>query len=354
MRIHVIKPAELSQHEISAWCDIQDGDMDLSSPFFAPEFTRAVGSARADTFVAVVESDRNIEAFFPFQRRGRAALPIGAAICDYQGLIGARSAAVSVRQLLDGCGLDVVDFNHVPAVQALFRRHSTSVSHSPYLDLNAGYSEFLARRRAGGVQEVASALRKLRKLEREIGTVRFVPDDESEAAWRKLIAWKNAQYRRTNQVEALDRPWVVETLAMIREEKSARFSGLLSCLYAGDKLLAVHFGMRSRTTWHYWFPAYDIEYNRYSPGLVLLLKMAEHGADSGIKMIDLGRGRTRYKTALADGEIELCEGSIERRASILGALRVTRKAIERGWSALPVGSARHWPRRLFNRLLWRI
>ena len=354
LKIDVIKPTELSELEASAWREFQESDPRLSSPFFSPEFARAVAQARDDAFVAIIRRSNELLAYFPFQRRGRTALPIGAPICDYQGLIGRQIHSFSAKDLLEGCHLDVVDFNHVPTDQTLFRQHSTTTSHSPYLDLSAGYARFLDRRKAQGVQEIAGTLRKQRKLERELGALRFVPDDDRDVAWQSLIAWKNAQYRSTNVAEVLNRSWVVDALSAIRKVKTAQFSGMLSSLYAGDQLLAAHFGMRSSEVWHYWFPAYNIDHNRYSPGLVLLLKMAEHGAQSGIRMIDLGRGRARYKNAFADGEIELCEGSIERPISVSGALRVTRKLVERGWSALPVGSARQWPRRVFNRLLWRV
>jgi CelD/BcsL family acetyltransferase involved in cellulose biosynthesis len=353
LSIRVIKPQELSRTEIGAWRRVQDGDPHLGSPFFSPEFTHAVGSARGDAFVGVIESGGKIAGFFPFQRHGRVGQPIGAAICDYQGLIAEGTGIVTAGELLAGCRLDALDFNHVPAVQTIFHEHSILTSYSPYIDLEAGYPAFVARRKQQGVQEVGSTLRKLRKLEREMGPVRFVADDADGKAWQKLIAWKNAQYRRSNLVEALDRDWISVTLSRIREEKGESFSGLLSSLCAGDNLLAVHFGMRRGAIWHYWFPAYDTDFNRYSPGLILLLKMAEYGAANGIKMIDLGRGQTRYKTAFADGEVQLCEGSLQRAASVAGALRLGHRAVERAWGALPVGAARDWPRRLFNRLIWR-
>src|SRR5262245_39153076 len=136
--MQVIKPGELKQSEISAWRDLQAGDSNLGNPFFAPEFTQAVGLARSDAFVSVFESDGRTVGFLPFQRRGRTAKPIGAAICDYQGLIGAKSCALSAREFLEGCGLDVFDFNHVPASQSMFWQHSTTISHSPYIDLASG------------------------------------------------------------------------------------------------------------------------------------------------------------------------------------------------------------------------
>lgn len=349
-----MRPRELSQAEIARWRELQDSDSNLSNPFFSPEFAQAVGSARDDTFVAVIEDGASIVAFFPFQRQGRVAKPIGSPLCDYQGLILERGARLSAGDLLEGCGLDVFDFNHIPAVQAMFRQNSFMTSGSPYMDLEGGYSAYVARRKQKGVQEIDSTLRKSRKIEREIGTVRFVADDDSQLAWEKLIEWKNAQYRQSNLVEALSRKWVADTLVAVRKEKGASFAGLLSSLYAGENLLAVHFGIKSRAVWHYWFPAYDISFQKYSTGMILLLKMAEHGATTGIKIIDLGRGQSRYKSAFADGEIELCEGSIERTLSLSGALRRLRKSVEPASVAMPVGSARTLSRRLFNRLLWRV
>jgi CelD/BcsL family acetyltransferase involved in cellulose biosynthesis len=222
------------------------------------------------------------------------------------------------------------------------------------MDLEAGYPAYIARRKQKGVQEIDNTLRKSRKLQREVGDLRFVVNDESDDAWRKLVEWKNAQYRESNVVEALNCTWVANTLTALRKTNSGHFSGLLSSLYAGDNLLAVHFGLATETVWHYWFPAYDLTFQKYSAGLILLLKMAEYGAANNIKMIDLGRGQSRYKSAFADNEIELCEGSIERAASLSGALRLVRKAVEPALTALPIGRGRTLSQRLFNRVLWRL
>src|SRR6185295_6651352 len=139
LKIHLLKPAELSEPEVGAWRDIQESNPDLRSPFFSPEFTKAVGSARTDAFVAVLERDHTIQGFLPFQRRRHTGRPIGATICDYQGLICKKFEKISATELLDGCRLDAFDFNHVPTVQAVFYQHGTNISYSPFLDLSEGY-----------------------------------------------------------------------------------------------------------------------------------------------------------------------------------------------------------------------
>jgi CelD/BcsL family acetyltransferase involved in cellulose biosynthesis len=86
---------------------------------------------------------------------------------------------------------------------------------------------------------------------------------------------------------------------------------MLSLLYAGERLLASHFGIRGRTVWHYWFPTYDPLMARYSPGLILLLKMAEHAPSLGVCTIDLGKGMSLYKERLMNTSVSLAHGSVE-------------------------------------------
>src|SRR6266478_2919374 len=101
---------------------------------------------------------------------------------------------------------------------------------------------------------------------------------------------------------------------------------MFSLIYTGDKLLAGHLGMRSRTVWHYWFPAYDSQFAKYSPGLLLLLKMAEHAPQIGLRTIDLGTGLTLYKRRLMNASISVAEGSVERPSWLSFLRRARRKA----------------------------
>lgn len=97
---------------------------------------------------------------------------------------------------------------------------------------------------------------------------------------------------------------------------------MLSVLYAGDRMVAAHFGMRSATVWHYWFPAYDPAYAKYSPGVILLLKMAESAPAQGLKIIDLGCGEHSYKWRLMNGFVPTAKGSVELPGVVTTARRV--------------------------------
>ena len=98
-------------------------------------------------------------------------------------------------------------------------------------------------------------------------------------------------------------------------------------MYAGDRLVAAHMGMRSRTHWHYWFPSYATDVSKYSPGSILLLRMAEAAQEHGISVIDLGKGDSQYKRTLMTGAAPLLEGAVEM-PSLLSVLRCIQRQLE--------------------------
>ncbi|MFD2349447.1 GNAT family N-acetyltransferase [Nonomuraea ferruginea] len=61
-----------------------------------------------------------------------------------------------------------------------------------------------------------------------------------------------------------------------------------------------------------WFPAYDTEYARYSPGIVHHMQMAEAAAKSGLHIIDMGKGGKEYKDWLKSGTLYVAEGRVSR------------------------------------------
>jgi CelD/BcsL family acetyltransferase involved in cellulose biosynthesis len=68
MRIDVIQPADLGEAEIARWREIQGQHPSLSSPFFTPEYTLSLGTARPDLRIAVLEDQGKIVGFFAGRR----------------------------------------------------------------------------------------------------------------------------------------------------------------------------------------------------------------------------------------------------------------------------------------------
>jgi CelD/BcsL family acetyltransferase involved in cellulose biosynthesis len=136
-----------------------------------------------------------------------------------------------------------------------------------------------------------------------------------------VFAWKSDQCRRTGVFDFFQLSWTRELVARILSEDTPHFAGRLSALYAGDQLLAAHMGMRSERVWHWWFPVYDQAAGKYSPGGILLLRVAEAAAAEGALALDLGKGDDPYKQSFADSDAPIGSRGPASAPRANGALR---------------------------------
>jgi len=65
MRVTVVRPGDLGPSEASLWATFQQFSPTTPNPFLSLTFARVVGRSRPGARVAVVEADRQIEAFLP-------------------------------------------------------------------------------------------------------------------------------------------------------------------------------------------------------------------------------------------------------------------------------------------------
>ncbi|NJO31778.1 MAG: GNAT family N-acetyltransferase [Rhodospirillales bacterium] len=350
MKAKIVRPGELTSDHIDRWRQFQTANDALRSPFFSPEFTLAVGSARSDARVAVLIRGGEVCGFLPFHLyRSSIAKPIGGPISDYQGVVTA--APLDGGEILKALRLNAYDFNHAPAAQAALAPGAIHFATSPCMDLSAGYEAYYAQQLLTQKHTLKETQRRSRKLEREVGPIRLEMHDDRPEAWDELVRHKNLSYRELNLPSILDVPWVARTLEAIRSYRHRDFAGLLTTLYAGDKRIAMHMGMRTATTICWWFNTYDREMRQYAPGLIMLLETARQGANEGIRLIDLGKGTEAYKTAVCNGTTHLCEGSIERPGSLPGVLRRFQKLSVRSLATMPLGRYEDYPRRAFARAI---
>lgn len=313
------RPGDLSAAERAAWTALQskahlNGSPELANPFLSPEFTLAVGRTRRGVRIAVVREDGEPAAFFPFQRTaagvGRA---VGLGVSDCQGLVHRPDFTWDARELLRACGLAVWEFDHLVEGQTPFEGSASGAFPSPVMDVDQGYDTYLRQLRAHSPKFTRTTLAKERRLGRDAGEVRYVHDERDPAALRTLMAWKSAQYRRTGRSDRFAHPWINELVQQLFHTRSEPFAGILSVLYAGGRPIAAHFGLRTERVLACWFPAYDPAYSKYSPGLILHLRMAEAAAADGIAYLDLGRGQKEYKDSLKTRELMVSEGWVTRR-----------------------------------------
>jgi CelD/BcsL family acetyltransferase involved in cellulose biosynthesis len=269
-------------------------------------------------------------------------------LSDYQAVIAGADVKWDVAELMRGCRLAAWEFDHQLASQQQLATHFANISPSWRMDCSPGYDAYLAGRKAAGAGGLSEMLRKSRKLARE-HAVRFQWHCTDEAVFDQLLAWKSQQYRRGGLLDLFTQQWIVALLKNIWRTQLPTLAGVLSVLYVDEKPAAIHFAMRSGGLLHSWFPAYDPELGKYSPGSVLLLQIAEHAQASGVAAIDLGKGSEDYKQTLANCSVPLAEGAVETRP-VVAALR-------RGWRQTrqwvrqsPLREQARMPVRFFKRM----
>lgn len=326
LRVDVLNASQLTAAQVSCWRELQQSNPDLLSPCFAPEFVRAVACVRNDVQVGVLKQGDELVGFFPFQRRsGNRAGPAGGLVSDYQGIICRPDFICDPQELLRGCRLVTWDFDRLLSSQTCFVPYHRICEPSARIDLSEGYSAYVAQRRKTGTRQIQRCEYMLRRLERDLGGLRFVHHSTEVKRLDQVLTWKSQQYRRSGWKDLFASSWGRGFVERIHAYQSPAFAGMLSLLYAGDHLVAGHMGMRSRTIWHYWFPAYDRRYSKYSPGLILLLKMAQAAGELGLEYIDMGTGMSLYKRRLMNASISVAEGSVERPSCIRAVRSIRRK-----------------------------
>lgn len=331
MSIHVVRPEELGQTELTRWRTLQGTSPALANPFLAPEFTLAVGRFRQDARVAVISDRTGIIGFFPHERHalgiGRA---IGAGLTDCQGLVAAADLELDARALLRACRLSVWEFDHLLAEQAAFVPFHAQVRAEPVMDLRAGFEAYAEAARLRSPKTIKTVRYKERKLGREAGEVTYTFTEDAPAELRRLMAWKSDQYRRTGRTDRFAEPWIVGLVEYLHQTGT----GVLSVLRAGGRPVSAHLGLRAGPMLAGWFPAYDQEFARYSPGMIGHLRMAEAAAAAGIDEIAMGRGGREYKDWLKNGEFPIAEGRVARTSAAAGLHWVKDAPVRRARSAV--------------------
>jgi CelD/BcsL family acetyltransferase involved in cellulose biosynthesis len=112
---------------------------------------------------------------------------------------------------------------------------------------------------------------------------------------------------------------------------------VLTEIRAGEKLAALHFGLRSRNDFIWYKPAFDPELTRQGPGEVLLKILIERAQSEGYAAFDFTRGDEGFKSRFAT--------SVDYNANyewippsaphvFLGAARALRRTLGRRWRAV--------------------
>jgi len=265
--------------------------------FLSYPYARAVASCVPSVRVCRLMQDGRVAGFFPFQYRSsaHAALGIGQRLAgemsDYFGLVAEPGFRIAERALLDACGLRSLAFTHLDESQREngLAGDKSEVGHR--IDFPQGGKAFWEEKERQDKKFVSDTERRERKLIREHGALRFVFSEEGgEAALGELIARKRAQYHRTGVMDSLRAKHTRDILHALCDTRDEQCHGTVSTLHAGDTWVASHFGLRSGSTLHYWFPVYNPELKALAPGRMLLKQIILGAQQLGLERIDRGAG----------------------------------------------------------------
>lgn len=322
-QIDVIHPGELGPAEISLWHQMQNTTPSLANPFLSPEFAAAVGRHRGGARVAVLSDGSETVGFFPFERRRLGVgLPISGWLSACQGVVCWPSTQWSTHELLRGCGLSAWRFDNLLVGQKPFEAYHSAVTPSPVIKLGDGY---LGNLRASAPRMCRELDRKSRKLSREFGALRLVCDSPDPALLRLLMSWKSGQYRRTQHVDRFANPWVAQLFEELHALRTDALSGVLSVLYAGDRPVSIQFGLRTGDLLVGWFTGYDVQFRKYSPGMMQVMMLAEALPAHGVREVHVGKGAARFTRAIKNSDFFVAEGTATTRTP-MGRMHYLRSA----------------------------
>ncbi len=164
---------------------------------------------------------------------------------------------------------------------------------SPYVDWkkHSSWDAFEAEWKTRAISKSNDSPRQRRRIEKDLGPLRFVLDDAAPQVFETCIAWKSGQYVATGLPDMFADPRNVALFRGLRE----RGVLLVSSLYAGDTLLAAHLGSSHEGRVGWWVPAYDPNLSKFSPGRLLLEDMLKASHARGDVEFDFLIGDEAYK-----------------------------------------------------------
>jgi CelD/BcsL family acetyltransferase involved in cellulose biosynthesis len=307
VKVEVVHPSELGPGEIVAWSQLQSGTEALGSPLLGPEFARLVGDIRPDARTAIWRDGRRASGFLGFHKTlGGFARPIGAPFSDYHALVCGPGFAEPARALR-AAGLQGLRLTGLVDPHGLFAQELEPVL-AHRIDLTAGADAYFDALWGASRNRWRNYKRYSRRLERQMGPLRIEAADASPVTYRTLMAWKRRQLQATGLHDFTASPWVGELFDRLFEMREPRFGGLMISLYAGDRPVAAHYGVRQDDWFHPWLGAYDPDLAGFSPGIVHQVMATAAAADAGIRIYDLGPRADRSKAMFANAAVTVHAG----------------------------------------------
>ncbi|WP_419189057.1 GNAT family N-acetyltransferase [Stieleria marina] len=317
-RVKVVAFDDLTHDDLVLWEQIRATRPEFATPFFSARFNAAVHRVRQDVDVAVIQAANRTIGFLPFHRIGNVAFPAGRCFNDAHNIIARSDKHVDWIWLLEQIGVKAFDFHAMMGadLSELGRQNYIGTIQSFRAELGNDSRAFL-KKLGREHKTVGRQPQKTRKMGREIGPVELEIDCRDPSLLEHTIRWKREQYQRTDILDLFTPDWTRGLLMELfngdgQSDVPGDARGMLSVLRAGDSIVAAHYGILENGLLHYWFPAYDPAYGRYSPGTALFTGITAQASDYGIHCIDMGYGEQPYKLKQTDQTGEVAFGCVSR------------------------------------------
>ncbi|WP_158639282.1 GNAT family N-acetyltransferase [Elioraea rosea] len=294
--------------ELAAWRTFQAATPHLRRAFFSPGFARACSEAWPEARVAVFRRGGEIAAFFPFQfagtwqRRVGLAQRIGSNLSDHSGVIARPGFKITPAEMLRLSGIGALFIDHLTGGQEVFGLEAEEWRLGHTIDLAGGAEAYFAALGVANKGFLADTERRMRRLEKDYGTAEFTFVDQP--GWEEVqavIDAKRAQYARTGAGDSFADPAHLRLIQALVATADPECRPVVSTLSAGGRVLARHLGLLHAGRLSYWFPVYDVEAQKVSPGRTLLWRTIRDADRHGIVWIDRGEGDSQAKRDFSTG-----------------------------------------------------
>ena len=333
----VVRPADLAAADAASWRAMQAAEPTFASPLLGPDFALAVGEVRDDARVAVFRRDGETIGFLAHHRRPSGfARPIGAPFCDYHALVSHRGSTPDVGEALAAADLDRLRLTGLVDPFGRFEDAVTERTTAHRIVLADTAQAYLDALWAGSQNRFKNHRRYRRALEQDLGPVRLVAHDADPAAFGALMGWKRRQIAESGLHDFLGPDWARALMRRLYETRGGAFEGLMVSLYAGERLVAAHFGVRLGDWFHPWIGSVDPDLKAYSPGLVHQIGAIGAMTGLGLRVYDLGASNDHWKQMFALDRVMIGAGLAT--APTLGGRFA--KSFESVWTAPGAGRVR--------------
>jgi hypothetical protein len=275
-----------------------------------------------------VEDGGQICAFIPYSKGDDGiAATLGGGQTALDGLVSS-SDRIDLRAVVRGAGLRGWRFSRAPGEQHPldpYRYQGDFHAECIYFsDLRNGYDGYMRDLPKGGRNEIATAARRRRALEREVREVSFEWNSNNPSHLPLLLNWKSDQYGSM-------RKWLVSPFnrALVREladSDSDDYSCLTSVLYAEARPISICLSLRRGHILSQWISAFDPEYSRFSPGTLNMLATFAEAPQRGVEIADFGYGNDLYKQRFGSGVHTVTGGGVWASRLGTAARSIYRKA----------------------------